>query len=189
MLHPNLLPYVASIIDDHPQGLSEYTLINILCKHPYNLFDKEQIKTPLGLFQLHFILFHGLYLLQRIGFENKKYHLEISTLNIKKHPYSIAKSGITSYDALTEYYLDLSQLVKTNEQDVDQLLQSFWKNYLAGDQKKEALTALEISGECNATIIKQQYRKLVNIHHPDKGGEKNMFIKIQQAKETLLLLY
>jgi DnaJ-class molecular chaperone len=33
--------------------------------------------------------------------------------------------------------------------------------------------------------IKQAYRKLAKIHHPDKGGDKELFQKIQNAYDTL----
>ena len=189
MLHPKLLHYISSIILDHPQGLSEYQLINQLCVKPYLVFNKAQMKTPIGLFKLHFILFHSLYLLRQQGLENKEYQLEISSLNIKKTAYVSPKANLSTYDALADYYLDLSQLEKTNEDDIDKMLQYFWNNYLASDQKKEALLTLEINGTCDSKIIKQQYRKLANLHHPDKGGDKESFIKIQHAKETLMLHY
>ena len=39
----------------------------------------------------------------------------------------------------------------------------------------------------NATIseIKSSYRRLVKQHHPDAGGEKDRFLAIQNAWETL----
>ncbi|MFT6125770.1 MAG: DnaJ-class molecular chaperone [Flavobacteriaceae bacterium] len=41
---------------------------------------------------------------------------------------------------------------------------------------------------CNSDkkIIKIAYRKLVKIHHPDRGGNKEAFIIIQKAYEDLL---
>jgi len=37
----------------------------------------------------------------------------------------------------------------------------------------------------SASEIKKAYRKLVLIHHPDKGGNEEMFKKIQNAYDTL----
>ena len=38
----------------------------------------------------------------------------------------------------------------------------------------------------NISIIKSQYRKLCLIHHPDKGGDKNMFISITESYNYIL---
>jgi DnaJ-class molecular chaperone len=44
---------------------------------------------------------------------------------------------------------------------------------------------LQIEKTATQDIIKQSYKKLAKIHHPDKGGDKEMFQKIQVAYETL----
>lgn len=38
----------------------------------------------------------------------------------------------------------------------------------------------------NTSIIKSQYRKLCLIHHPDKGGDKNMFISIIESYNYIM---
>ena len=45
----------------------------------------------------------------------------------------------------------------------------------------------ELGLKANATKreIKSSYRKLVKKHHPDAGGEKEKFLEIQIAWETL----
>jgi len=45
----------------------------------------------------------------------------------------------------------------------------------------------ELGLEKNATKIeiKSSYRSLVKLHHPDAGGEKERFLAIQNAWETL----
>lgn len=45
---------------------------------------------------------------------------------------------------------------------------------------------LKIPNNSTEKVIKTAYRKLVKIHHPDKGGDKKHFIKIQKAYEELL---
>jgi len=37
--------------------------------------------------------------------------------------------------------------------------------------------------------FKKQYKKLILKHHPDKGGDSSMFIKIQQAWESIKLRF
>ena len=44
---------------------------------------------------------------------------------------------------------------------------------------------LKISKNATDNEIKQAYRNLAKQHHPDKGGDKEMFQKIQEAYDTL----
>ena len=44
---------------------------------------------------------------------------------------------------------------------------------------------LELSRNCTFEEIKQQYRTLAQINHPDKGGSEGKFIRIKEAYETL----
>ena len=37
--------------------------------------------------------------------------------------------------------------------------------------------------------FKKQYKKLILKHHPDKGGDSSMFIKIQEAWESIKLRF
>ena len=45
---------------------------------------------------------------------------------------------------------------------------------------------LELPRNCTFEEIKQQYRTLAQIHHPDKGGNEEKFIRIKEAYETLI---
>ena len=44
---------------------------------------------------------------------------------------------------------------------------------------------LELPRNCTFEEIKQQYRTLAQINHPDKGGDEKKFIRIKEAYETL----
>lgn len=46
-------------------------------------------------------------------------------------------------------------------------------------------TALGRNKTATQADIKKAYTKLVLVHHPDKGGEQDVFVKIQEAYETL----
>ena len=45
---------------------------------------------------------------------------------------------------------------------------------------------LELPRNCTFDEIKQQYRHLANIHHPDKGGDTEKFKRIKFAYEVLI---
>jgi predicted adenine nucleotide alpha hydrolase (AANH) superfamily ATPase len=46
---------------------------------------------------------------------------------------------------------------------------------------------LELSPPKTLQEIKQQYHKMIKKHHPDKGGDSNKFIEIQNSYNTLIL--
>ncbi len=51
--------------------------------------------------------------------------------------------------------------------------------------KKNLYEELGLKKNASKSEIKSSYRSLVKQHHPDKGGEKERFLKIQNAWETL----
>jgi DnaJ-class molecular chaperone len=59
------------------------------------------------------------------------------------------------------------------------------ERYLSVLMLKEYYDILGISPSASDDEIKQAYRKLAREHHPDKGGNKEHFQKIQQAYEIL----
>jgi DnaJ-class molecular chaperone len=68
---------------------------------------------------------------------------------------------------------------------VQQLLDDFWRALRGNQQQPEALATLGLSGRESAAEQKQQYRLLVQQHHPDKGGDAEQFRLIQAAWEQL----
>lgn len=51
--------------------------------------------------------------------------------------------------------------------------------------EQEAYKVLGVGVLVTSKELKKEYRKLVKKHHPDKGGEGELFIKIQKAYEIL----
>jgi hypothetical protein len=141
------------------RGVSEYELIEILKKAPYQFFDDASLREPLMLFKTHFIVFHALYQLKRSWIEQGEGVLDIHTLNIKlnqesahsdnnsahsdknsthgdnyKDKESQDKVGaITEADALAEYYLDWGNFEKADRKSVDALLNAFWHRMASGN--------------------------------------------------------
>jgi hypothetical protein len=58
--------------------------------------------------------------------------------------------------------------------------------FKSGLNKSDAYTILGVSSNATKQEIKDAYRDLVKIHHPDVGGESEMFIEIQAAYEFLM---
>ncbi|MCB1159618.1 MAG: DnaJ domain-containing protein [Leptospiraceae bacterium] len=183
-------PYVQNILEileNFPEGLSEFELLKSL-ENKNSLFSGYSLQDELELFQSHFLLFHILYHLDEILKEKKGLGIEIHCLKIKL--YTIRQqqrdsSELEKHDPLREYYKDLNHLRNTGRKEVNELLNSFWKKYLAFQKKEEALEVLDLHPAASEEEIKNRYRKLVKEHHPDKGGDSERIIEINKAMEIL----
>ena len=102
------------------------------------------------------------------------------------------ESALGEHDALASYYLDMDNLRTTTEEDVAQLLNSFWTRMHGGDEKRAALELFELdksSSPIDLLCIKRRYRQLVSIHHPDRGGSTSRLQSINKAMEILNRYY
>lgn len=157
---------------------------------------------PLELFRSHFLLFHILYRLQDKWANEEKGTLAIHTLEIRllytgnseaRDIASLADFGETPEDVKT-YYLDYQKFLDTQEEEVIELLESFWQSF--GDLPthqgssmniEESINVLQIDGHLTADKINKQFRKLSQIHHPDKGGDAETFHQLCEARDRLKL--
>ncbi|WNF48569.1 DNA-J related domain-containing protein [Pseudomonas sp. SG20056] len=175
-----------------PEGLGEYQLIQLLkarqCVHIPNL----PLTDKLVLFRTHFLLFNALYRLREQLWATQSGYLQISALNIQLLPYQPGSAELSEHDPLRDYYLDLSQLNDTDEQDVAKLLLSFWTRMHGSEEKQAALELFELEGReqtLNLATIKHRYRQLVSLHHPDRGGNTARLQSINKAMEILERYY
>ncbi|QJR81171.1 molecular chaperone DnaJ [Alteromonas pelagimontana] len=170
------------------QGLSEYSLLQILQSPPYSLIDKNALRDSLSLFRCHFVLFNALYQLRCQWLKEKHGVLSIHATQIKLAPYQAMPEGLTTEDPLQSYYLDWQNFTDTSKQDVDGLIDGFWRQ-MAGEkglhvggaeqknaeQEKQARQVLLIAEATTLSLplIKRQYKKLLHQLHPDKGGNED----------------
>ena len=174
------------ILKKFPEGLSEYNLISEL-KIKLDEFEvPERLDDAQGLFKLHFLLFHTLYKLRDQLHEDRQGHLELGPLTIRLLPYIEGQEALSVHEPLREYYLDISQLESTTEQDVYEMLASFWTKFTREDGREEALEQLGLEDPVDDISIKNRYRELVMEHHPDRGGEKEQLQLINAAVSVLL---
>lgn len=188
MPHPSieqLVDQLDHLLHQHPEGLGEHAIIKILSANEKSALANAKIDTSISLFQTHFILFHGLYLLRDQLWSTQSSHLEISALNIQLQPYQNGQAELARYDRLRQFYLNLDNLEQTSEQDVDTLLNSFWEYYINPQERKQALIELGLRDPVDHDTIKLTYRKLVMEHHPDRGGDKKKLQIINSAMKTL----
>lgn len=179
-----LVNSLAEILDDQ-RNVSEFTLLQTLQQPPYELFAKQALDSHLGLFQTHFTLFHALYLLQQRWLTEGKGYLSISALKIGLLPGRQDMPLDKAENKLRAYYLDLTQLSDTNEQDVAHLLDAFWEKFgnvqqwamPDTEQVNCALAWFGLSAQSQWCEVKSTYYRVVHQQHPDKGGD----ISVTQA--------
>lgn len=157
-------------------GISEYELIKALQQPPWLLFGDLNLSDSLAMFRCHFVLFNALYTFSDELREKGLGELDIHTLSIRLKPVTTFDAAITTHDGLRTYYLDWTNFSQTTTADVDVLLNDFWRRMegkaASASEVKEALITLELveTDNLTVTLVKKQYRKLLQQHHPDKGG-------------------
>lgn len=175
-----------------PAGLGEYQLIQQLKARQSAHIPNLPLTDKLVLFRTHFLLFNALYRLRERLWASQSGCLQISTLHIQLLPYQPGSSELSEHDPLREYYLDLSQLDDTGEQDVAKLLLSFWTRMHGSEEQQAALQLFELDDSTqalNLATIKHRYRQLVSQHHPDRGGSTARLQSINKAMEILERYY
>ena len=146
---------IREILDLAEVPMTEQMLIQALAHPPYNLINASGLRAHLGLFQIHFLVFHSLYRLRRLD-----PRLLIHTLHIayassptrekrdaeaqepgKEYRSNLRSGGHgmseedcrqhmrDSAGVLSAYYLDLNNLFSTSSQDVKNLLDGFWSAF------------------------------------------------------------
>lgn len=173
-----------------PAGLTEHALLQALAARELEVFEPDDTRSMLGLFQRHFLLFHCLYGLRDRLRTAAQADLEIHCLNIRLLPYTaIASEHPAAPDNLAAYYLDLHNLESADEEVVSQLLDEFWQRYNGAEHRGEALAVMELENPASYDEIKRQYRRLAMQRHPDRGGDPEQFHRLEWAMGILKALY
>ena len=172
-------------LEKNPDGISEYDLMQKLKNQGYFEFLSSPAM-PHELFRAHFVLFHALYLLLDMFHQTKRYLLNIDTLKIMLLPYQDGEMYLQEVDKLREYYLDFNNLENTSEDDVYDMLASFWNKYRRIENRESALAELGLKDPVDDKTIKLEYRRLVMQHHPDRGGDNEKLKKINDVIKLLL---
>ncbi len=193
-----LNPYLAPILDELDQLFnvsaccSEHQLITHLQAHKIAPFDQFSLAQPKDLFSAHFLCMHALYQLKKHYQEMQSYTLIIQSVQIQRiaikaiNPINeLPNTAVEISDPLESYYLNAAHYFETQEDEINDLLKAFWQKYLAQDHKMQALDVLNLPANADAKMLKEQYRRLAQQHHPDKGGCAETFAKIHQAKTIL----
>lgn len=182
-----LLMPILRVLKKCESSMSEHELITQLKPYLNTLVD-QSLPASLALFQSHFLVMNALYQLQQEMVEENLY-LHISALEICLSPMDSAAIdsaiNINTDDSLRDYYLDFNHFKTTSHEDVEQLINGFWKRYLTEDKKSEAYNVLGLAVNASKDEVQKAYRRLAGNHHPDKGGDSERFMAIREAYDVL----
>ncbi|MCP4596741.1 DNA-J related domain-containing protein [Neptuniibacter sp.] len=185
-----LLQDIHAYIDMNPLGFKEYDLIqHLVTCNP--LIGSIAEDGNLELFKKHFLTMNGLYRLQEKYWKEQGRFLNITSVWIQLEPPSERNSisneltDNSSNQKLKEYYLEWDNYYQATEETVEELLTAFWQHFHKLDQRDSALAMLDLSCDATSSEIKQRYKELAALHHPDKGGDVELFIQVRAAYENL----
>lgn len=192
MKNPLISPILA-ILAEHENGISEFELLREL-EQRVSVFDELGDDAKLVLFRKHFLIMNALYQLQIKLWQEDDIKLDISPLNIflsteASYPHISNSTAVEdTYEAkLAAYYLDWDEFDNTNAEDVELLLQGFYKKLNgSSEDTKMAREVLGVKENCSKSEVKLAYRRCVHKAHPDKGGDPKAFIQLRQAYEHLI---
>lgn len=189
-LIPELLGILRQSSVSGSEGLSAHDILQQLADH--NAFvDLESLsdQPQLQLFRKNFLLMNGLYQLQLSLWQEEGVYLLVSALNVRIQATGSSQEDnqqVETSDPVRDYFLDWSNFHETDEQDVLQLLDSFWQRFHNPQYAQQARDVLGLDEHAGEEEIKRRYRALAAQHHPDKGGNEETFIEIRQAYEQLI---
>jgi len=186
----SLLSAVLEGVREQSQGQTEHALLRRLAALDVAPFAGARLEQPLELFRAHFLLFHCLYRLRDQLVDQGEWlriHcLEIALVPLERDPDTGATHGcVAAADPLRSYYLDLTNLESMDAATVEAMLSDFWRRLDSSGRRREALRVLGLDDDADGQTVRQQYRRLAQRHHPDKGGDTET---LQQINEAMMVL-
>lgn len=171
------------------------------------------LEGQLSLFRTHFFVFHQLYHFKKHILTANTGDLSIHALEIRYEPTSIEPTSINTksidktrnnaqsretvsqlecntslshLDSLMHYYLDWRPFFETTHEEVTILLRFATFGISEPYRLQSAFQRFELAPPTSAQSIKARYRKLVQKHHPDKGGDPALIQTINQDRTLLM---
>ncbi|WP_392400359.1 DNA-J related domain-containing protein [Aeromonas salmonicida] len=141
----------------------------------------------LQLFRVNFLIMNALYQLQA-ELHDAGWWLVISSLDIRLEPLAGAtdtRQRLALGQSLRNYYLDWQVFWQTDREEVEALLNRFWRAYDGAGHRAEALALFELTADANQETVRRRWRELALQHHPDRGGDAETFIRMRWAWECL----
>lgn len=179
-----LIPFILQVLRATEKRLAIHELLQAIKQQTPlpRLHENEQ----LALFRLNWLMMNGLYQLQ-LSFMESNLYLHISTLDIHLEPMQAdaANAKILQRDNLRSYYLDWHNFSDTTVDEVKALLEGLYWPKPSQQALVKARRLLGVNGQASAKQVQLAYRRKAQQCHPDKGGNEQEFIAVQEAYELL----
>lgn len=185
----DLAGQILCLLREHPEGLSEYQLIQLLKARHSTHIPHRELADKLVLFRTHFLLFNALYHLRDHLWAEHEAHLEISPLSLRLHPYVDGTQALEQGDPLRDYYLDLRHLGRPARPTSSGCCRVSGRACRAARRRLPPSPCSSLEGAVDYPAIKLRYRQLVSQHHPDRGGSTARLQSINKAMEILQRYY
>ena len=191
--NPLLVDLLQDLLHQQTDGYEEIALMKALETARPDVFQRGDLNDKLNLFQSHFVLFNALYHLQQQWLDEASGYLAISPSLIQKQALTETSDKQplnTEVDHLKDFFLDPANLNDTDRQQIEQWLDNFW-NMQPCTSDEELLLILELSSKekYSWAAIQKKYRQLSMQYHPDRGGNTEKLITINQAYQLLKKRY
>ena len=185
-INEELFDWIYDCLQQNHAGISEHDLLKQLAGEESAGSWSDAFHNNHALFKAHFLLFNILYQLRNRLLEHKIGLLEINPVKIRLLPYRGGEASLDEYDALMDYYLDMSNLENTSAREVDEMLAGFYIKLANTGKRQQALQVLGLEDPVDDHAIKKQYRRLAMEHHPDRGGDHTVLQEINSAIKILI---
>ncbi|CAH9065607.1 hypothetical protein PSECIP111951_03747 [Pseudoalteromonas holothuriae] len=186
MLNPLIDAIFMVVSDQHAHKVHTISTTLNISKNLSQL-DKDPHK---DLFKRNFLIMNALYQLQQ-ELIHEGFYLSVSSMHIQLT--ELGKSTPQAHDELRSYYLDWTNY-ETSEQDVIELLDSFWQKFArvkptiltTEDQIQSICQQWQLSYPYKAFQLKKSWRQHALTHHPDKtDGNGERFKQLKYEYELL----
>lgn len=152
------------------------------------LLPEWPLPAELALFRTNFLLMNGLYQLQRLLWP-QGWWLDVVPLALQLQRHD-GQPWPERADPLASYYLDWTHCLTTSVEEVQVLLDSFWRRYGHSVSRQrlsraEACRLLEVDEQAPLVEIRRSWKRLALCHHPDRQGDVATFLRLRQAWEYL----
>lgn len=180
---------LAVFFAEHHEPVQEYQLLTQMQTEGFLAVCADD-NYWVALFRKHFLLRHCLYKLNHLWAPEGR-GLRLGPINIEFCADEYAQ-GLPceegSYSALADYYGDINHWRTATEETCRNFIDDFFKRFAVVNDVGLHLAALDLPKDAVWGVVQQQYRRLAQQHHPDKGGDAEQFLKITRAFEALKLL-
>ena len=157
-----------------------YELVNVIPAS--SMFSDDKL---IALYQKLFVLHNSLQRLQGRRSDRGYINLDVGLVDVKLNYLSVPDTSRQHLPQEQMFFFDAHLFENITADQVQKLIDQFWLNSASSSEQKHAYDFFGINDDASWSSIKKRYRELSNRYHPDKGGDPEQFMKMQEAYNCL----